>query len=198
MSNRHPIPVPCACGCGRMTRGQGNSPYLAGHSNKGRKHQPRSPGFPVGVLFDPEDCAKFGMHSWSLDSAGYVQRHHVIAPGQYTKIRLHREIMGFPDGEIDHINGNRLDNRRCNLRVTDSRGNSENVGMSSRNTSGFRGVSWQTSSQRWYAYGKTGGKMVSLGLYDDVNEAARVAHAWRQDNLPNYTGRDVRRTQVAA
>jgi hypothetical protein len=174
----------------RMTKGAGKSGFAIGHSNRG-KRGPRAlaPGFPGGVLLDDPDRKAMGKYRWSISGNGYLQRHHVIAPGKYTKKRLHQEIMGYPDGIIDHINGNKLDNRRCNLRITDDRGNAQNQCLSSRNTSGHRGVSWNRKMGKWYAHAKIDRKMIWLGLFDDLEEAARVALEFRKANYTSFIDR---------
>ncbi len=181
-------PVLCLCGCGEMTKGYGA--FLVGHFLIGKeKFGKKPPGFPSGVLLDEADRAAFGIHRWSLDGAGYVQRHHQIGYLKHTKIRLHREILGFPKHFVDHINGNRLDNRRINLRIVNDKGNAQNKGASSRNTSGHRGVSFNKRSGKWYAYAKLDGRMISLGFFDDIEEAARVAREYREKHYAAFTGR---------
>lgn len=64
---------------------------------------------------------------------------------------LHREIMNVtnPKVQIDHINGDTLDNRKINLRVTDQRGNSKNMHMYKNNKTGVNGVSLETSGGKY-------------------------------------------------
>lgn len=180
--------VPCSCGCGLMTKGKSKGlPYYPGHANKGKRHEPRSPGFPEGVLLDDEDRERFIEFSWSLSGNGYLQRHHVTETGRYTKKRLHQEIMGAPYGmTVDHINGNKLDNRRVNLRIVDQQANTQNRRP---NSSGHRGVSWNKRSGKWYAHAKIDRKMISLGFYDNLEEAIRVADEFRRKHYRGYIDR---------
>ena len=78
-----------------------------------------------------------------------------------------------PLGEIDHINGDRTDNRISNLRVVSSWQNSRNKKRPKHNTSGRIGVSWREDLGRWSAcIGVGGGKSKSLGFYDTIEEAS--------------------------
>lgn len=67
--------------------------------------------------------------------------------------------------QIDHINGNRSDNRLCNLRLASNHENSKNQKRKSNNSSGFTGVSWDSQTQRWRAHITVNGKTKSLGRY---------------------------------
>lgn len=98
----------------------------------------------------------------------YASRNYVRSDGKRRVLRMHCAILTAP--LVDHRNGDGLDNRRSNLRSADRRGNGANASLSSRNKSGFKGVSWHKETGKWRA--DLGGK--SLGLYDDPKEAARA------------------------
>lgn len=78
----------------------------------------------------------------------------------------------WPTNQIDHINGVKADNRITNLRDIDSFGNCQNVGPTSRNTSGYRGVSLVQG--RWRAMLKSKNKQHYLGMFSDIKDAARA------------------------
>jgi hypothetical protein len=80
----------------------------------------------------------------------------------------------WPDGEIDHINGDGLDNRLCNLRVSDRQQNRCNSRVPVTNTSGYKGVSWCKSKKQWHAGIKRNYQTINLGYFDDVTEAAEA------------------------
>lgn len=114
-----------------------------------------------------------------------------LAPNGYRYIRVGGKLLcahrvawlcmtgAWPDLEIDHINGLPADNRWANLRAATSSQNSCNQGISSRNTSGLKGVSWYRPGQKWRAYIQVAGKFKSLGYFSDkyVAHAAYVAAA---------------------
>ena len=77
----------------------------------------------------------------------------------------------WPAHEIDHINGNKTDNRLCNLRAATHPQNEHNVGLTKRNKSGHKGVSWQARTSNWQAGISVNGKRIFLGLFDSLDEA---------------------------
>jgi hypothetical protein len=79
---------------------------------------------------------------------------------------------GSLDGDIDHINGVRNDNRISNLRVVDAVGNARNQKLRSTNTSGVTGVC--SVDGQWMSYIYVEGKQVKLGKYVSLEEATKV------------------------
>ena len=93
---------------------------------------------------------------------------------------LHRLILARKEGRrlephehTDHIKGNTLDNRRCNLRVATVAENARNRGPTRANKSGYKGVCWNKVTQKWMAY-IWHGKNITLGYFHDAEEAARA------------------------
>jgi hypothetical protein len=72
---------------------------------------------------------------------------------------------------IDHINGNRSDNRIENLRICTFQQNHFNRGKQSNNKSGFKGVSWHKQKQKWVAQIKIDGRNKFLGYFVDPEKA---------------------------
>lgn len=104
---------------------------------------------------------------WRLSSYGYVSYRE-----KDKRIFLHRLIMQTPEDMVtDHINGNKLDNLKLNLRVTSDKLNRLNSGKRCYNTSGFKGV-WLRKNGRWQAEIKLNGKKYSLGTYETKEESA--------------------------
>lgn len=88
-------------------------------------------------------------------------------------VTLHRVIMNPACGvEVDHINRDRLDNRRCNLRLTDRGGNARNCSRNRKNTSGYKGVCRVGSRGRWGAEVVYKGANHWLGVFETAEEAA--------------------------
>lgn len=82
-----------------------------------------------------------------------------------------------PIDQIDHKNGIRADNGIDNLRQVTNQQNQQNVKRRKHNTSGITGVHWDTKSKKWRAKIMHKNKSINLGLYDDINEAAKVRKA---------------------
>lgn len=103
----------------------------------------------------------------------------------------------WPEGEIDHINGDSEDNCIDNLRVVSRKDNCQNVRLQAESKSGFCGVNWHALSQKWRARVKVDGKEYYVGLFDDPEEAAAAIKKKRKnlgfhDNhgKPHITDRD--------
>lgn len=88
---------------------------------------------------------------------------------------MHRLITNFPKGmEVDHINGNKLDNRRSNLRVCTRSENAKNRRLSKSNKSGYHGVHYATTEKRrkrWAASIRVNGKKKYIGRFFTLAEA---------------------------
>lgn len=80
----------------------------------------------------------------------------------------------WPDRLVDHINGNRQDNRIANLRLATTSENLCNRGKPRNNTSGFKGVSWNTKFQIWQATIKFNGRNKNLGRFASREKAAEA------------------------
>lgn len=91
-------------------------------------------------------------------------------------ILLHRLITNCPkDKDIDHINGNGLDNRKCNLRICTHSENHQNRNkISTKSTSKYKGVYWYKSTSKWRALIQINGKQKSLGYFEREIEAAKA------------------------
>jgi hypothetical protein len=78
----------------------------------------------------------------------------------------------WPEGQIDHINGVRSDNRFTNLRSVSSFENKRNIKRPVHNTSGTIGVAWEKGTKRWRARIVVDGVRINLGNFDTVEDAA--------------------------
>jgi hypothetical protein len=121
------------------------------------------------ALIDFADIGQVGPFKWSahFTRGKWYAKHVFTTNGKKRTVTLHRFLMGDPDGiEIDHINGDGLDNRRSNLRLCTHPQNTANQRRPTNNTSGYKGVSllegrWAAQIQGDY-----------LGRFDTPEEAA--------------------------
>ena len=104
------------------------------------------------AIVDDEDYPKLKMYNWSTTHYGHLCRGKRI--GKKTiNILLHRYILGnIPDDlEVDHINGNPLDNRKENLRLCTHQQNMCNKSRHKNCRSGYKGVTWDSWAKKWRA-----------------------------------------------
>lgn len=143
------------------------------------------------ALFDynPET----GVMSWAVNRRGGVRKGDPVG-GLIKKpdgkrylgmncqrrfLRVHRLIWlwvhgEFPNGEIDHIDGNGLNNRLSNLRVVTRKENAHNQRLHSHNTSGVCGVSYDTRGKRWVAVIYVESKRIHLGRFRGKSDAEKA------------------------
>lgn len=164
----------------RPTRSGGVWTFLPAHRKDGSVR--------AWTLLDCADYESAQEFRWSLSSAGYFVR---MKRGADRAISLlHREILGLLPGdqrEGDHVNHDKLDNRRLNLRVVDSQGNKQNASRRKDTTHG-RGVAFHQGRRKpWQARVQSMGKVTSFGYYQTREEAAAAARQGRELLLPLAT-----------
>lgn len=138
---------------------------------------------PPGLKYDPEDAELVEGSNWCL-TAGYPSRRRNGAIEL-----LHTLILGKREGlEIDHINGDKLDARRANLRhVTHAQNLQNRTTVNKRGN--VRGVRFFKRDGTWRAEAHKNGRTVHIGYYATQDEAARAAREWRIVNMPGTVER---------
>lgn len=128
------------------------------------------------AIVDDKDYPILSASKWYCTNAGYAQRDLY---SERKKILMHRFILGAGSGEsVDHINGNKLDNRRLNLRLCSQSNNCKNLSCSRKNnSSGYKGVSLNKKYKKWEAYITNNYKRVFLGYFDTKKEAGLAYNA---------------------
>lgn len=123
------------------------------------------------AVIDVADVELVSHYRWRIVS-GYAQARPKV-DGKVTSLLMHRLLLNPEDGlQVDHIDRDRLNNRRANLRLATPSQNMGNCGRQVNNTSGYKGVH-QQSSGRWSA--KLNRKW--LGTFDTAHEAAAAYDA---------------------
>lgn len=125
------------------------------------------------VLVDDEDFDELNRAKWHLNSSGYACRCRTLDSGEKKNSLMHREILCVTDAKIqvDHINGDRLDNRKGNLRLCNRDQNNYNRGDISRNKLGLKGVVKMRCCNRYRAEIWFDKKRKHLGLFLTPEEA---------------------------
>lgn len=137
-------------------------------------------------------------HEWINQWKWYAWQHrhtfYAVRNGpRNTRVYMHVALLGPADGfQVDHSDGNGLNNRRMNLREATHAQNLWNRGPTCQNTSGFKGVGWHKARNKWRARIVAEGREIQLGYFASAldaarayDEAAAIHHgefAWR--NLP--------------
>jgi len=141
----------------------------------------------IPFQIDEADHDAVSYYSWHIDSAGYPNTDAGKRP-TIRKIHLHLFLLGrAPEGlEIDHINRDKLDNRRANLRFVTDTVNNRNTGIPANNTSGVKGVVWHRQTRKWQAQIKIPGRHIYIGLFNSLEAAtaarlAAEAKLWGSD-----------------
>jgi hypothetical protein len=123
------------------------------------------------VLLDEADADIYDAHCWYMIN-GYVARTKQLGQGKTTTSYLHRELLRNPrNKDIDHKDGNKLNNSRANLRACSKSQNGSNRRIHHTNNSGYKGVC-RHSSGKWQATIGANGRYTYLGLFDTPAEAA--------------------------
>jgi hypothetical protein len=118
-------------------------------------------------VIDSEDLPKVEKHQWHM-AQGYI-----VASNKSGNIKLHRLILGLEDeGDVDHINGNTLDNRKCNLRVCTHQQNMWNMKKPKTNTTGYKGVCLRKRYGFYTAGMRINGRNTHLGVFSSAIDAA--------------------------
>lgn len=129
------------------------------------------------ALVDDEDYSVLINWKWYADSARntfYAKRSIHNPTGKGTTQKMHRLILGITDPKIqvDHIDGNGLNNQRSNLRICQQGENSRNRKGNKSATSKYKGVFLHSKNKNWNAQIRCGSKKIHIGAFNTEDEAA--------------------------
>lgn len=151
--------------------------YYIGYTQSGEK-----------FYFDKEDYDVVKQYCWSIDSQnGYIKTTDKI--NNTGKLYLHRLVMGCKKGDgiiIDHINRNKIDCRKSNLRTVNSSQNVMNSSIRSDNTSGIKGVYWNSRRNKWSAMITANKEGIFLGNYDKFEDAEIARKIGEEEYFGEY------------
>ena len=132
------------------------------------------------ALIDDEDFDWLDQWKWRAYKGRhtyYAERHALAHQGERgPHIKMHRVLLGVTESrmQVDHRNGDGLDNRRSNLRIATHAQNQWNCGKTRLNTSGFKGVSFDKVNEKWVARLAVGGRYLNLGRFPTPEEASEA------------------------
>ena len=130
------------------------------------------------ALVDDEDYEWLNQWKWTYNQAGKTMRavRHTHNGHHYKGcVFMHRLILDAPaELDVDHIDGNGLNNQRANIRICTRSQNFMNRMKQPGGTSMYKGVRWLKKSGKWEARIKTADEHMSLGRYEDEKDAARA------------------------
>lgn len=135
------------------------------------------------VLVDSDIYNELAKHKWFITKLGYACRRKMVNGERYM-IYLHRVVANTPDDkETDHINRNKLDNRRSNLRVCNRTQNNHNKDTWGK--SGYKNIYWNNLNNNWRVKICTNGKQnVYQASFNNLEDAITA----RNKNLKIYAG----------
>lgn len=130
------------------------------------------------ALVDDDDYDFIMQWKWCFNTGYAVRSQHICMVGKKDKskmILMHRVVNKTPKGmETDHIDLDRLNNQKKNLRNATRRQNTRNIKKFINGTSKFKGVCWKKREKKWQVRIRTGKKRVHLGLFTSESDAARA------------------------
>lgn len=122
------------------------------------------------AMVDESDFATLSEFKWCAARIG--KTHYAVAKiGGKTRY-MHRLIMGSPKSRVvDHMDRDGLNNQRSNLRIATTSQNIINSDLRKNNSSGFTGVAWLKTRNKWVAYITVMQKRIYLGVFCRKEEA---------------------------
>lgn len=126
------------------------------------------------AIVDDDDYESINAHKWHYVNVGYASRYSGGGRKNRKTDYMHIAVMGKQSGmEIDHINGNKLDNRKENLRHVTHSQNMQNASVKG-GSSRYKGVCWDKSRNKWISSIYISEKHVHIGRYESEEDAARA------------------------
>lgn len=123
------------------------------------------------MLCDIDTWESLKKYSWCKSKNGYA-----VGYCCGKQVKFHQMVLEYDKSNfvIDHINGNKLDNRKCNLRIIDRKYNNMNLSIAKNNTSGVTGVSFNKKFNKWKSEIQVNRRRIFLGWYDKIDDAIKI------------------------
>jgi hypothetical protein len=148
------------------------------------------------AIVDDDDYERLSAYKWCYSSStGYAISARKLGG---KKILLHRFLLNAPPNKVtDHINRDKLDNRKENLRLCSRAENNCNIGIRSHNKGIYKGVYWVPTRQKWQVTIRHNKKPMYLGLFDNQHEAALMYNFWAIDLFGEFASINIIKEEIA-
>lgn len=181
-----------SCGClkidklkiGKKNEYNLSGDYGIGYTSKGEE-----------FYFDLEDYNKIKNYCWYISKQGYLVSN--CRDGKINSVIMHRIIMNVENYNdvVDHINHNKVDNRKENLRIVSRRENNWNKNIDGKTLSGRVGVHWDKSRSKWIATLKKDGENHTIGRFDNLDDAIKARENAEKEYYGEYAFRAYKQQQ---
>ena len=159
--------------------------YGIGYTRKGERY-----------LFDLEDYEYIKNYNWKLNPSGYLIC-QIKRQGKMHIVALHRILVDAPDGmNVDHINGDKLDNRKTNLRFVTYAQNNRNRPLSRHNKTGVTGVFWHKKLGKWLVNISVNYKSIYIGIFDKFEDAVKARYEAEDKYYGEYSASKSRNMRI--
>ena len=173
-----------SCGCLHKETAKKNGEKRRGKNLSFNRYDLESREYGIGYTndneefyFDKEDYELIKNIKWHFEGKEHNRR-YLCGQHNGRNVRMHRLVMGideYCDLVVDHKRVNsQNDNRKENLRIIKQADNCKNRNKSSNNTSGYTGVSFSKTDNKYKAYIQINGKTIRLGTYVNLQEAVNA------------------------
>ena len=144
------------------------------------------------IFVDDEDYEFLNKYHWNISKNGYAAGH--VGENKNKKyLYMHRVIMGVTAYSelVDHINHNKIDNQKQNLRVCDKSKNGMNQKLSAKNTSSVTGVHWDKTNLKWRAQIMIHQKTIPLGRFVNFDDAVNARKEAEEEYFGEFRYKEV-------
>ena len=159
---------------------------LWGAAIAGARGAPQDRVVVAWATIDADMEQAFSCFRWHMTDTGYAARWSGSRGARY-RVRMHRLVLGLDredPRQVDHVDRDKLHNRRQNLRAVERDSQNKQNVPGRPGSSRHRGVSWDSERGKWLAQAKAKGVGRFVKRFDSEEQAAAAVTAWRRENMP--------------
>lgn len=138
---------------------------------------------------DLDDVDRCKQITWNVNRCyHHKEEEYYIGSSNKDATLLHRFLMGNPKGlNVDHIDGKTFNNRKGNLRPCTPMGNGKNRKINRNNTSGYKGVTWDKTNNKWLVHMCVNYKKTTFGYFDNLEDAVNRRLEVEQEHYKDFS-----------